>query len=105
MVKGDFARKNAPKNKKDKTIPDDEIDWSFKLSNDDIRRITKTSKIKIFCEIQHLNYIAHVMRLGNDSLQKQFLFSESSSHTSKCWKKFSNMTEIDESQLRQMDND
>ena len=28
MVKCGFDRKNAPKNKKDKTIPDDEIDWS-----------------------------------------------------------------------------
>ena len=51
---------------------------------------------------KHLKYIAHVTRLGNDSLQKQFLFSESSSHTSKRWKKFSSMTEIDESQLRRI---
>ena len=102
MVKGGFTRKNVPKNKKEKTIPDDEIDWSFILSNDDIRRITNTSKIKQFCEIQHLKYIAHVTRLGNDSLQKQFLFLESSSHASKRWKKFSNMTETDECQLRRI---
>ena len=97
MVKGGFIRKNAPKNKKDKSIPEEEIDWSFKLSNDDIRKITKTSEIKDFCEIQHLKYIAHVTRMGNDSLQKQFLFSTSSNNR---WHKLSNLTGIDETQLR-----
>ena len=82
MVKGGFTRKNAPKNKKDKTIPGDKIDWSFKLSNNDIRQITKTSKIKHFCH--------------------QIKSNKASSHASKCWKKFSNITEIDESQLRRI---
>jgi len=99
MVKGGFSRKNAPKNKKDKSIPVEEVDWSFKLSNSDIMRITKTTEIKHFFEIQHLKYIAHVTRLGNDSLQKQFLFSNSSHHR---WKKLSDLTGIDESQLRRL---
>ena len=58
MVKGGFSRKNAPKNKKDKSIPVEEVDLSFKLSNSDIMRITKTTEIKHFCQIQHLKYIA-----------------------------------------------
>ena len=70
MVKGGFIWNNAPKNNKDKSIPEEEINWSFKLSNDDIRKITKTSEIKDFCEIQHIKYIVHVTRTGNDSLQK-----------------------------------
>ena len=97
MVKGGFIRKNGPKNKKDKSIPEEEIDWFFKLSNDDIRKITKTSEIKGFCEIQHLKYIAHVTRMRNDSLQKQLLFSTSSNNR---WHKLSNLTGIDETQLR-----
>ena len=48
MVKGGYARRNAPKNKKDKSIPEEEIDYAYKLSNDDIMSITKTSGIKIF---------------------------------------------------------
>ena len=80
MVKGGFSRKDAPKNKKDKSIPAEEVDWSFKQSNSVIMRITKSTEIKHFCEFQHLKYIAHVTRLGNDSLQKQFLFSNSSQH-------------------------
>ena len=27
MVKGGFSRSNAPKDKKDKSIPNDEVDW------------------------------------------------------------------------------
>ena len=48
MVKGGFSRRNAPKNKKDKSIPEEEIDWSYKLSNEKIREITKTNEIKLF---------------------------------------------------------
>ena len=44
MVKGGFSRKNAPKNKKDKSIPVEEGE----LSNSDIMRITKTTEIKHF---------------------------------------------------------
>ena len=34
MVKGGFKRKNAPKNKNDTSIPAEDIDWSFVLSNE-----------------------------------------------------------------------
>ena len=54
MVKGGFTRKNAPKNKNDTSIPENEIGWSFKLSNEKIREITNTTEIKPFCEAQHL---------------------------------------------------
>ena len=60
--------------KKDKSIPEGEVDWSFKLSNEAIREITKTTEIKNFCDMQHLKYIAHVTRRENSSLQKQILF-------------------------------
>ena len=96
MVKGGFSRVNAPKNKKDLSIPVEEIDWAYKLSNENIREITKSSSIKAFCEKQHLKYLARVTRLGNNNLQKQFLFCTTSSR----WKKFSDMTGLDESQLR-----
>ena len=100
LVKGGFSRINAPKNKKDKSIPEDEINWSFKLSNEDIRTITKTTEIKNFCDMQHLKYIAHVTRRENNSLQKRFLFCETSKTTSRKWKKFAELTLLDESQLR-----
>ena len=50
MAKGGFSRANAPKNKKDMSIPVEEIDWAYKFSNENIREITKSSSIKAFCE-------------------------------------------------------
>ena len=50
--------------------------------------------------MQHLKYIAHVTRLENNSLQKQFLFCEASKGPSSRWKKLSELTMLDESQLR-----
>ena len=86
--------------KKDKSIPESEVDWSFKLSNEAIREITKTTEIKNFCDMQHLEYIAHVTRSENSSLQKKFLFCKTSKSLSRKWKKFSELTMLDESQLR-----
>ena len=88
--------------KKDKSIPEEEIDWSYKLSNETIREITKTNGIKLFCDMQHLKYIAHVTRLENNSLQKQFLFCEASKCSSSRWKKLSELTMLDGNQLRRV---
>ena len=99
MVKGGFKRKNAPKNKKDTSIPENEIDWSFVLSNAKIQEITKTSDLNLFCQKQHLKYIAHVTRLDNDCLQKQFLFCKSDRPSTR-WSNFWKLTGVDESQIR-----
>ena len=88
LVKGGFSRKNSPKNKKDKPNPEGEVDWSFKLSNEAIREMTKATEIKNFYDMQHLKYIAHVTRRENSSLQKHFLFCEMSKSSSRRWKKF-----------------
>ena len=99
MVKGGFKRKNAPKNKNDTSIPAEDIDWSFVLSNEKIREITNTSEIKHFCHVQHLKYIAHVSRLDNTCYQKQLLFCVSNNSSGR-WRKFAKLTGIDETQLR-----
>ena len=99
MVKGGFKRKNAPKNKNDTSIPAEDIDWSFVLSNEKIREITNTSEIKHFCHVQHLKYIAHVSRLDNTCYQKQLLFCVSNNSSGR-WSKFTKLTGIDETQLR-----
>ena len=52
--------------------------------------------------MQHLKYIAHVTRLENNSLQKQFLFYEACKGSSSRWKKLSELTMLDESQLRRV---
>ena len=97
-----FLRRNAPKTKKDNSIPENEQDWAYKLSNEMIRKITRTTEIKTFCDKQHLKYIAHVTRLENSSLQKQFLFCSTSRTSSNRWKKLAAISQMDESQLRRV---
>ena len=72
MVKGGFRRRNAPRDVD--FNPEDSTSWAYIISNDELKRITNTTDIKVFCKTQHLKYIAHVMRSNNDILQKQFLF-------------------------------
>ena len=88
MVKGGFKRKNVPaeylkalkqskksRNKNKDVVPTpDDLDWSYVISNTKLLEITKTSPISNFCKTQHMKYLAHVTRLGNDSFQKQILF-------------------------------
>ena len=85
MTTSGFKRKNVPKEylkarkkaKKSKTsIPEPEdLNWAYVFSNEKLREITKTTGITNFCKIQHLKYVAHVTRLGNDYFQKQLLFA------------------------------
>ena len=69
------ARKEAKKSGKPPPSEPDDLDWAYFYDNETIRKITKTTNISSFCKIQHLKYIAHVIRLDNSSLQKQLLFS------------------------------
>ena len=66
MVRGGYQRKNEPN--------DENVNWSFKYSNAELRNITKTTKLVDFCEFQHLKFIAHVTRMPNSNAQKQLLF-------------------------------
>ena len=83
MIKDGFKRRNVPieyskeikRSKKSKnqveadTSAPNHWNWSYIFSNDRLRTITKTSNMANFCKKQHLQYIAHITRLGNDSLQ------------------------------------
>ena len=44
----------------------DDLDWSYVFSNTKLIEVSKTSSIANFCKTQHMKYIAHVTRLGND---------------------------------------
>ena len=93
FVKGGFKHQNGPKDKNDNSIPQEEINWAYKISNKRLTQITKTVGEKEICVKQHLT------RLGNDSLQKQFLFCTSNSNCGR-WRKLSSAIGIDESQLK-----
>ena len=96
MIKGGFERKNVPKSK-DEIIPAEEINWAHKINNQMLREITKTTELKHFCEMQHLKYVAHVIRNDNNSLQKPLLFCDTRSNR---WKRLTSYIGVYEIQLR-----
>ena len=110
MVKGGFARVNAPprkkKKKKHKTngqvekhdIEDDNIDWRFKINNERLRSITKSRTIENQVHVHMLKYVAHICRMSNDALQKQVLFDRRSSE--RTWKRIEELLLIDRTQAR-----
>ena len=56
-------------------IEEEDVNWSFKLTNEDIRRITGTNQIADDCEEQHLKYIGHIIRQSYESYPKKWLFA------------------------------
>ena len=54
----------------------------------------------MFCQIQHCKFLAHVSRLPNNAVQKQWLFTDYPG--TRCqWKPLARDLGIDEIQLRQ----
>ena len=57
-----------------KKIADESVNWAWKLNNDKIMTISKTSKIVDYIEKQNIRWAAHVIRYSNDTLAKQLMF-------------------------------
>ena len=103
MIKGGFRRRDVPRDRDERQqrIENNEsMDWAYQVTNERLKKLTNTTSIKSFCQIQHLKYIAHVTRLPNSSFQKQLLFSTQRPGTHCHWRKISNLLGIDESQVR-----
>ena len=62
MVKGGYRRKK-------------ETGWSFKLSNDDLRRICEREDVSNFTARQQQKYLAHLVRQSNDTMTKRLPFN------------------------------
>ena len=110
MIVHGFKRKNVPleyvkKNRSNSNAATDilepvDLDWAFVYTNNDLENITKTTSISNFCKTQHFKYIAHVTRLGNDSLQKQVLFScDHKKYARDRWLKFEKELNISRDQI------
>ena len=93
MVKGGYRRE-----KDDRDEDDNDQGWRFKISNTDLRNITGTKPIKVFCLQQQLKYLAHICRMGNDDLRKQTLFDENSFR----WTKLEKELGLETQQIRRM---
>ena len=62
--------------------------------------MTNSDPIQVFCQIQHLKYIAHITRLPNSAIQKQALFRKNKKkRASDPWKKYEEMTNMAKEQL------
>ena len=103
MVKGGFKRRDVPQNRTERQVRienNEALDWAYQITNEHLKKITNTTSIKSFCQIQNLKYVAHITRLENNALQKQFLFSNQRPGTQCRWKKISSLLGIDQSQIR-----
>ena len=86
----------------DAAAPND-LDWSCKFSTDFLRTRTKTSNIADFCKQQHLRYIVHITRFGNDSFQKQILLAmDQKRHARDRWLEFEKELNITKSQTQKI---
>jgi len=73
--------------------------YVYRFSNDNIHVICKSKHASIFCQIQHCKFLAHVARLPNDAIQKQWLFTDLPGKRCQ-WKPLARDLGIDEFQLR-----
>ena len=85
MVKNGFAKNEETR--------------SYKYYNEDILKICKTKSASHFCLIQHVKFLGHIARQENNTLQKQWLFTNFDK--TKCqWLPLANDLQMDPIQLR-----
>ena len=124
LVRKGFERENVPQSRRrtrasrssrssrssqsepTENTEEEDIDWRFKLTNENILNITKSEPISKFCLGQHLKYIAHVTRIPNSSVQKQLLFrTNKKRYAWDPWRNYEQVTGISKTQLqREMQN-
>ena len=88
------------------TVEDEDIDWRFRLTNQNIMNITKSGPISNFCASQHLKFIAHITRLPNSAIQKRILFRTNKKRYARDpWRRYEQITGMAKTQLqREMQN-
>jgi len=84
MVSGGFSRND---------------NHSLKFSNNDIYKICNTKSASRFCTIQHIKFLAHVARMPNSAIQKQWLFTDLPRKKDQ-WLPLANELDLDPIQLR-----
>ena len=117
LLKGGYKRKKPPKKKpkkkgrkkKNALAPpvedeaDEDVEWSFCYTNEQVLKICKTAPISEFCQRRHIKYLAHITRMPNSNEQKRWLFTESEHpRTRNQWKELGRELRMDEQQTRRM---
>ena len=104
MVREGYQHKNAPGWRKSKKEKDKEpetietVDWSFEISNEQLRYITGTLPIRDFSVNQYLKYLPHVCRMDNDSAKAGVI--QWHTQGSRLWNKVERFLDVDKKQAR-----
>ena len=106
MVRGGFERKNAPsrKDRRKDTDPNTQVegdlDWSYNISNEQLRCLTNTLPIRDFRLLPTTPqvYRSHICRLDNSEPQKQVLFDTRTPR--RIWNRIERLLDIDVQQAR-----
>lgn len=114
LVRNGFQRVNVPPSRRRARRPrrtesneeppndnEDDLDWRFVYSNENILKMTNSDPIKNFCQLQHLKYIGHITRLPNSAIQKQALFrTNRKRYTRDPWNQYEEITNLSRNQLQ-----
>ena len=82
MLKDGFMRKDGTflkkklKKKQEEDQTDEEVEYRFKFTNEDILRICRAEPVMAFVKKQQKKYVAHLARQSNDSITKRLLFND-----------------------------
>ena len=52
------------------------IDWSYKMNNQKIYKITKSLSMEVFIRKQNIRWVGHICRSNNETLTKQLMFPD-----------------------------
>ena len=92
-----MARVNAPyKDITKQHKGEGTCDYRYKYTNIEIYKMRGSTPIWMFIRLQHVNYIAHVVRMENSCLEKQSLFMAGMQAD---WKKLEKESGMDRSQI------
>ena len=95
MVGGGWRRK--------KTEADEEENYSFVYTNDDVMKITKAAPLRNYVYAQYLKYIGHICRSNNKSIVKKIFFSHPTrDYFRNPWIKISDLLGVSEDQAKRM---
>ena len=92
MIRGGFRRIGSE--------DDENPNFKYVIKNEEVQQICKTQRASAFCEAQHLKFVGHVARMGNDAPQKQWMFADTRKGCANKWKLLGKDWNVSEQQIR-----
>ena len=98
MVRGGYRRGNT--REENKLLAKSDQNWKYVINNEKLRKITGTTPLTDYCNVQFLKFTGHLSRCGNDYLPKQLLFAKNGKHRTCVWKRIEKMLRMDQIQIK-----